>query len=138
MSVRITPARSKCTPTWALWNAPGASPGWTPSTTTDARIQAGRLLLAGEWIGARLKTTAGPDTEPWGLHLTGGWSLGPRSQALVRWDRYDDGPGSGSDHVLLGYNLWPTSPTEVQVNYVIPVDESASNHRLLVNFQVGF
>jgi hypothetical protein len=76
--------------------------------------------------------------EPWGYHATAGWSATPRSQVLVRWDRLQGGGAAWRDQVAFGWNLWPTSPTEVQVDYVVPTTGSPSDHQLLVNFQVGF
>lgn len=104
----------------------------------DARVTSGRLLLSAEWIWARLTATGVPNREPWGYHATGGWSVTRRSQLLLRWDRLQGDEQAWRDQVVLGWNLWPTSPTEVQVNYVIPTTGTPSRHQLLVNLQVGF
>jgi len=105
----------------------------------DARLTRGDLLLAGEFIVAELDVDAGERFEPLGWHLTAGYMVTPKSQLLVRWDRFDsDDLQSDPDLIILGYNLWPTSPTELQVNYVIPTRGGADNHQLLVNAQVAF
>ena len=40
---------------------------------------------------------------------------------------------------MLGYNFWPSTPFELQLNYLLPVsDGDTDNHQILVNFQVTF
>lgn len=123
-----------------------ALPGVTPSFTgdrallgADARFTAGRLLLAGEVVYARLEPTVGAVRRPWGFHATAGLKLSPQTQGLVRWDRVDLDPVSPRDLLIFGFNVWPTRATEIQVNYVVDTDGAAfDNHRLLANFQLGF
>jgi len=43
------------------------------------------------------------------------------------------------DWMVLGLNVWPTSVTEFQVNYIVDTRDTAfDHHQLLVNFQFGF
>lgn len=105
----------------------------------DARWRRERWLVAGEVIGGRLDPAEGGRFEPFGWHVTGGYMLTPRSQALVRWDKFrPDNGESPADFIILGYNLWPTGATEVQVNVGLPTEDSFDNSELLINFQIGF
>ena len=41
--------------------------------------------------------------------------------------------------IVLGFNAWPTSVTEFQVDYSVDVrDAAVDHHQILVNFQFGF
>lgn len=105
----------------------------------DARWTRDRLLAAAEIIAANLDPVDGRTVEPYGWQLTVGYRIGGKSQLLFRWDNFEPDIGERSDDLfILGYNVWPSSPTEVQVNYVIPTSGGLHEHRLLVNFQVGF
>ncbi len=104
----------------------------------DGRAELGRLLLSGELIRADWDPTGLPDVDADGLYLTAGWMVIPDHQALVRWDRYAAPGASADDALILGYNVWPTAESEVQVNLVVPVADGAEPYRLLINFQVGF
>ena len=105
----------------------------------DARYTRGRLLVAAEMIAARLDPDVGSRQEPFGWHITGGYMLTPTSQLLFRWDRLDgDDIQDRTDLLILGYNLWPTTPTQMRVNYVIPTDGDVANHQLLVGAQLSF
>jgi hypothetical protein len=60
-------------------------------------------------------------------------------QVLVRWDRYRSVvAGVPDDALVLGYNVWPTSASEVQVNAIVPMRDSGEPYRIVVNFQIGF
>ncbi len=105
----------------------------------DARLTQGNVLAAAEIIAARLDADVGPTREPFGWQLTGGYMITRNSQLLIRWDKLDaDGIRADSDLVILAYNVWPTAPTKLQVNYVIPTRGGVDNHQLLANAQVSF
>lgn len=106
----------------------------------DARYVDGPLLLAAEAIRADLDFTAGGSARPEGWYATVGYHVAERHQLLVRWDAFDpDTLGVDSDQLLLGYNFWPTQPTELQINLVFPTDGGSSDRtQLLVNAQVAF
>ncbi len=104
----------------------------------DGRAELGRLLLSGELIRADWDPTGGADVDADGLYLTAGWMLVPEHQALVRWDRYAAPGALADDALILGYNIWPTAESEIQINWLIPVGDGAEPHRLLINFQLGF
>ncbi|MDH5196085.1 MAG: OprO/OprP family phosphate-selective porin [Gemmatimonadota bacterium] len=121
---------------------PGVSTSFAGDRTlvgADARLTIDRLVVSGEFIYAHLETTAGATTEPWGFHTTAGYMLTPKMQALVRWDQLRSVTNPTSHVLLLGYNVWPTKATEIQVNYLIDTDDATfDHHQLLVNFQLGF
>lgn len=104
----------------------------------DVRYEGGALLLAGEFIRADWDPFAAPDLDSDGLYLTAGWMLTEKEQILARWDRYRSPVGMDDDVLVLGFNTWPTSATEVQVNWIVPFGGSSEIHKLLINFQVGF
>lgn len=106
----------------------------------DVRWRFGPWLVAGEVITARLDFDGGPVAKPTGWHATGGYMLTRKSQVLARWDAFrPDGIIPDQDLLVLGYNLWPTRPTELQVNYVIPIKgPGPDRHQVLVNLQVAF
>jgi hypothetical protein len=103
----------------------------------DIRVESGRLLFAAEYLAADWD---GPDgnEDAAGHYLTTGWMTDERVQLLVRWDRYRPPGGESDDAILLGVNLWPTSASEIQVNWWAPVTDETSPHKVLVNFQIGF
>ncbi len=104
----------------------------------DARWTRSKWLLATEVIRARLTPLVGPRTEPDGLHLTAGYATSPRTQVLLRWDTFSADDGSAdSDWVVLGLNFWPTGASELQVNFVHPV-EGIHEDQILVNAQIAF
>ena len=105
----------------------------------DIRWQEGPVLLAGEYIYASLKSS-GAEINPAGFHATAGYMVAQNQQLLFRFDSFrPDGQSADSDQVIFGYNLWPTSLSEVQVNYIVnPDDNELKHHQVLLNFQVAF
>ena len=107
----------------------------------DVRYERGPLLLAGEGVYASYETGGG-DGSGGGWYATGGWRTSERTQVLLRWDRYTEpaptDTGEADDNLVFGFNAWPTSASEVQVNWVAPIAGSGAPHKLLINFQVGF
>jgi len=106
----------------------------------DIRAEFGNLLFAGEVIHTSLSPEIGVARHPWGFHATAGLLFSPKIQGLVRWDGFDGDNFDGrSDLLVFGLNVWPTSVTEIQLNYIIDTEEAAvDHHQLLVNFQLGF
>ncbi|MDH3207810.1 MAG: OprO/OprP family phosphate-selective porin [Gemmatimonadota bacterium] len=104
----------------------------------DARFQSGDVTLKGEYIRGDWDPDFGVlDVDADGLFITFGYMLAENRQALIRWDRYT-APGADADDVLLlGFNVWPTGPAKVQVNWRIPLKDSTELHKLLINFQLG-
>lgn len=105
----------------------------------DGRFTSGPLLLAAEYIRGDWETTFGVEGDADGLYATVGWHLRENHQVLARWDRFRGASAlDADDAIVLGYNVWPTGATEIQVNGVFPMRDSGLPYRLLVNFQVGF
>jgi hypothetical protein len=105
----------------------------------DARLTRDAWLVAAELIAVWLDPDEGSQIEPFGWHLTAGYMMTAKSQVLLRWEKFEPDTGSSTaDQFILGYNLWPTGATEVQVNYVIPTSGGAGEQLLLLNAQVSF
>lgn len=105
----------------------------------DARFVSGPLMLAGEYIRGEWEPDIGvTDVESDGLYITAGYMVQEMRQILVRWDRFE-APGAieADDVLIFGFNAWPTSATEVQINWQVPLKDSSELHKILVNFQVG-
>lgn len=104
----------------------------------DARFESGPLLLAGEYLRGEWERDFGvADVESDGFYLTAGYLIEEARQILIRWDRFE-APGQETDDILVfGFNAWPTGATELQVNWLVPLQDSNEIHKLLINFQVG-
>jgi hypothetical protein len=107
----------------------------------DFRFTQERILVSGEALFAAFDPDLGPDRDPRGYHATFGYMLVPeRHQILFRLENFI--PDNGSDDMpffVFGYNFWPSRPIELQLNYLIPLEDGdIGNHRVLVNFQVAF
>ncbi len=106
----------------------------------DVQWTRGRVLLSGEVLGARLARRGGDTRTPFGYHCTAGYMVTTNSQLLLRYESFRaDGLASDGRLLVVGYNLWPTKVTELQVNYVVPTADGAlKHHQLLVNAQLEF
>ncbi|NNF08526.1 MAG: hypothetical protein HKN21_17320, partial [Candidatus Eisenbacteria bacterium] len=107
----------------------------------DARVTNGPWLVSAEVLGGEIALDGGAATDPLGYQATAGYMITPdRHQVLVRWDALDLDDGTGNQRfVVLGYNFWPTSAFEWQVNYLIPVQwGNVGDHQVLLNFQAAF
>lgn len=110
-------------------------------TGADFRLNYKDWLLAAEYLMARLEHQAGPTWEPSGYYFTAGYMIKENVQALIRLDTYDpDGSGGipSNSWIVTGLNFWPTSVSELQVNYIIDTDNSdIKNHQILINVQIA-
>lgn len=105
----------------------------------DGRFTSGPLLVAAEYIRGDWETTFGAEGDADGLYATIGWHLRENHQILARWDRFRSVTvPDADDAIVLGYNVWPTGATEIQVNGIFPMRDSGVPYGLLVNFQIGF
>ena len=105
----------------------------------DGRFTSGDLLLAGEYIRGEWEPDFGGEGDADGLYVTVGWHLEENHQVLARWDRYRSVTAAEADDaIVLGYNVWPTGASEIQLNGIFPLRDSVLPYRLLVNFQIGF
>ena len=104
----------------------------------DVRMTYRPWLLAAEFIGSRFDPRGSMRVEPNGYNVTAGYKPTEKTQALLRWDSFSgDGAVSDSDLIIFGFNYWPTLPTEIQLNAVVPTQESR-DFQMLVNIQVSF
>lgn len=106
----------------------------------DFRITMDRLFISSEYISSK-KEIAGASITDNGFHATLGYKVKKNMQALFRYDAFNPGAVgiNDSNYFILGYNVWPTSATEFQINYRINTDNSEFMfHQLLVNCQVAF
>ena len=104
----------------------------------DARLEYGRLMLSGEAIVADFDPMGSPGVDAAGLYATAGWMTDERTQVVARWDRYRPLGGVHDDILVLGFNAWPSSASQVRVNWLVPVAGSSSPHKFLVTLQIGF
>ncbi len=109
----------------------------------DARFNFRGFLLAAEYINAALKPESGEEITPDGFYVTAGYMVRNNLQLLARWERFDaDGLGGQNeppDWMVAGVNFWPTGVTEVQLNYIVDMDElDPGKNQLLINAQVAF
>jgi len=104
----------------------------------DVRVTRGPWMVSGEGIVSRFDPRGGARREPSGFHVTAGWRPSERTQLLARWDSFaGDGAVADSDLAIFGLNVWPTAPTEVQLNLVFPA-QGNRDPQVLANVQVGF
>lgn len=105
----------------------------------DVRWRLDRFLLAGELLTTVLEDSlTGARTSPAGHQVTTGWYVRPNSQLLLRWDHVRSYlPGQRPDAMILGWNLWPTRHSELQVNWVMRERQDVFRRgQLLVNAQL--
>lgn len=107
----------------------------------DLRISSDRVFVSSEVIIADFDPDVGPTTNPLGYQITAGMMIDPgRHQVLARYDVLDRDDAIGAQsYLVVGYNFWPTSAFELQLNYLTPIDGPDSLiSQILVNFQVAF
>ena len=98
----------------------------------DFRLIYNRFLLSGEFITATLKPVNANKIEPSGYQVTFGYTLNKSYQFLVRIDSFtpDNTTGQDSDLLILGCNFFPSSPAELQLNYIVPINDDTQNKQL--------
>ncbi|GEM_PF-371002 len=106
---------------------------------TDLRYTKDGFLLSGEFIYSWFESDIGGDYNPYGYYATAGYYVGPNTQLLIRWDDFQaDYLASNSSSVIAGINIFPTTYSEVQLNYSIPTDQAIDYSQLLLNLQLNF
>lgn len=104
----------------------------------DFRLEKSNFLLSSEFIYQKIEN--GLVYKSSGYHITAGYKLSDKIQVLGRWDSFtpDLDLQSESELIIAGLNIWPTSVTEFQINYIINTDDSDfEHHRILINSQVS-
>ncbi|MDZ7659997.1 porin [Fodinibius sp.] len=105
----------------------------------DTRISYKGMMLAGEFIYSTINADAGTEYNPFGYYLTGGYFVMPKTQLLARWDYFDgDFIGNSSESVLGGINIFPSDFSEIQLNYIYPLEDGVDFSRILLNLQINF
>ncbi|NNE08958.1 MAG: hypothetical protein HKN20_10405 [Gemmatimonadetes bacterium] len=107
----------------------------------DVRVEQDRFLVAGEYVFRMQELMTGStDPEAHGFHATGGFMSSERTQVLARFEGYTANRDDTDMvyYVTGGFNVWPTSVTEFQVNVVFPTEGDFEDGQLLVNAQVAF
>ena len=114
----------------------------------DMRLTSGRLLLAAEFIAARLDGSFGEDfggivndeRRPNGYYFTIGYNAADNIQLLARLDRLSsDKDAEQPDWLIFGVNLLPTAGVGLQANYVLVLESGdVLNHQFLFNAQIAF
>lgn len=105
---------------------------------SDVHITQGELMLKGELIYSWLESITGDEFNPFGYHATVGYHATPDFQLLARWDYFDgDVLANNARNVVAAINVFPSDISKIQVNYIIPTEESLDYSRFLVNFQVA-
>lgn len=103
----------------------------------DTRFNFDRVLLSGEVIYGKFES-GNSIAEPFGYQATFGFMILENFQTLLRWDSYKLDSGlDASEQFILGFNFWPTTISELQLNYIIPTDSMIKHNQLLVNAQIS-
>ena len=108
----------------------------------DFRAEVHNFLFSTEVIMNKLEGTIDSvqsNKEPFGYHITLGFKPFQNHQFLFRYDNLSpDGIISDSEFYIVGYNFWPSKPTELQFNYIIDSKQTDfKNHWYLINLQVS-
>jgi phosphate-selective porin len=106
---------------------------------TDLRYTNNGFLLSGEFIYSWLESDTGVEFNPFGYYATAGYYVTPNTQLLLRWDDFEgDNLGNDSRSVIAGVNIFPSTYSEIQLNYIIPTERAIDFSQLLVNLQLNF
>lgn len=106
---------------------------------SDLRFMYNGLMVSGEFIYSRMVTDSGIQSNPFGYHTTAGYYVTSKTQILLRWDRFEgDNLAGDNESFLAGLNYFPTSYSEIQLNYILPSDRELEFSQLLLNLQINF
>ena len=104
----------------------------------DIRFNLKSLLISGEFISAKFNPKQGNEIKPHGFFATIAYSISKRSQFLLRWDSFVcDEQQIDTNLIIVGWNYFPTSPTELQINYVLPTENNEFKQQILINAQIS-
>ncbi|NND64871.1 MAG: hypothetical protein HKM24_02800 [Gammaproteobacteria bacterium] len=104
----------------------------------DFRQQGDNWLFSVEAGWGKFNASGGETIYPHGYHLTTGYMLNPKTQLLLRKDRFDNEIDAQTTQWLAGINWWLTDLLEWQNNLVYPQGGASDELQLLSNFQVAF
>ncbi len=101
----------------------------------DARFSLTPAFVAAEVLWGRFDPDVGATEDVLGWYVTGGYAIHPLVVALLRWDHYDPGAlGDDGDKLIVSAASGApgAAPMNVQLDYVIPLQEP-SEQRVLLN-----
>lgn len=109
----------------------------------DLRVENNGFIMAGEALSALMDYNPIGDFDDtiFGYQVTGGFRFLEKGQFLLRWDSFqsDDIPSLNNDELVIGLNYLPTDQAKIRLNYIFPPEQAEfENHRIVMNFQVGF
>lgn len=108
----------------------------------DGRLTIDDFMLNGEFLYSNMTDDFGNDINPYGYYLTAGYFVHPQTQLLLRWDKFDTDYSNYSENntesIVAGLNYFPTTYSEIQLNYELPVDRDIEFSRVLLNLQINF
>jgi hypothetical protein len=108
---------------------------------TDARLMQNNFLLSGEFIYSWMTSEFGSEYSPYGYQATAGYFVSPKTQLLIRYDRFAADnvlPNGDSESILAGLNYFPSSFSEIQLNYIVPTEPGFDESQVLLNLQINF
>lgn len=107
---------------------------------SDIRIMHEGWMFSSEIIYSWLESSLNIRSNPFGYHATAGYYVTPKAQFLVRWDRFENdnlGFPNDSEKLLAGLNYFPSSFSEIQLNYIYPTDRDIKFSQILLNLQIN-
>ncbi len=109
----------------------------------DLRVENSGFIMSGEFLSALIDYNGSGDFDDtiMGYQVTGGFKFIEKAQFLVRWDSFqsEDIPALNSDELIIALNYMPTEQTKIRLNYIFPPEQAElENHRIAMNFQIGF
>ncbi|MBO6587296.1 MAG: hypothetical protein JJ953_14390 [Gracilimonas sp.] len=109
----------------------------------DLRVENSGFIMGGEFLSALIDYNQSGEFDDtiMGYQVTGGFKFLEKAQFLVRWDSFqsEDIPALNSDEIVIALNYLPTEQTKIRLNYIFPPEQAElENHRIAMNFQIGF
>lgn len=107
---------------------------------SDIRFIHNSLVMSGEFIYSWLENDFGMQSNPFGYHATAGYYVTPKTQLLIRWDHFESDNVNtvpSSEKLLAGLNYFPSTFTEIQLNYIYPTSRDVEFSQILLNLQIG-
>jgi len=107
--------------------------------TAYTSINQGNLMVDGEFITGWRNPEFGPDSNPYGYYLTGGYYVTDNSRLLVRWDAFEgDNLAQDTEQILVGFNHMPNTFTKLKLTYILPTNQDIEYSNFLAILQIGF
>lgn len=124
---------------------PALQPGQQRFWGADVRYETQEVILAAEGISGKLAPNnpiilGSTELFQNGYYLTAGYKFNPKVYLLGRFEAYADDINPDRNQFIIGTNLFPTTFTEIQINYVTPLAGGfdINNNSLLIALQFGY